>query len=432
MKQFPREPLSFIFLLAVALLSYVSTAAQNIRVNPDGVNVNSQGSTVVHLTFGPLTNRVPAEGCWCGELIPAPGGLGLACNPAKIFGCLPARFDFSQRSGAGNRGFTDIMSIPPSVARRAYQAALNGETSSFFYVRRFLSTAGLPDEFVPVTCRMSGGGARTPFALTDVKLSFALDKPILLVKTDEKLPPVKAEIAYNGTGRLKGRWEIVFPGEETPSETDLLTEATLPIEERGTQRRYTQLSTFNVFLPPDGKYTLPGPDPDRIPTLVNGEYQLLLRIEATDDKEADSNLTVVGAGPGVVHSGAVAGFPIPVLRYYVGGGPDSPLSNMLALLSPDDKVFLPGEKAVEFKWSELPQGAFYRLEIEDLTRQPVMSAVLLPGRGMYRAPPWLKDRIGGGVARWRVVALDRDGQPINETAWREFRLTEVKGDRQSE
>jgi hypothetical protein len=314
------------------------------------------------------------------------------------------------------------MSIPPSVARRAYQAALDGETSSFFYVRRFLSTAGLPDEFVAVTCRMSGGGARTPFALTDVKLSFAVDTPVLLVKTDEKLPSVKAEIAYNGTGRLKGRWELVLPGEETPSETDLLTEATLPVEERGTQRRYTQLSTFNVFLPPDGRYTLPGPDPARIPTRVNGEYQLLVRIEATDDKEADSNLTVVGAGAGVVHSGAVAGFPIPVLRYYVGGGPDSPLSNTLALLFPDDKVFLPTEKAVEFKWSELPQGAFYRLEIEDMARQPVMSAVVLPGRGMYRAPPWLKDRIGGGVVRWRVVALDRSGKTIGESPWRDFRL----------
>lgn len=427
MKRSPRRNPSLTLLLAITLLACGGSAAQTIRVNPDGVNVNSQGATVVHLTFGPLTNRVPAEGCWCGELVPAPGGLGLACNPAKIFGCLPARFDFSQRSGAGSRGFTDIMSIPPSVARRAYQAALDGERSSFFYVRRFISTAGLPDEFVPVTCRMSGGGARTPFALTDVKLSFAVDKPVLLVKTDEKLPSVKAEIAYNGTGRLKGRWEVVLPGEEAPSETDLLTEATLPVEERGTQRRYTQLSTFNIFLPPDGRYTLPGPDPARMPTGVNGEYQLLLRIEATDDKEADSNLTVVGAGPGVVHSGAVAGFPIPVLRYYVGAGPDAPLANTLALLFPEDKVFLPTEKVVEFRWSELPQGVFYRLEIEDMSAQPIMSAVLLPGQGRYRAPPWLKDRIGGGVVRWRVVALDRVGQTISETAWREFRLTEVEG-----
>ena len=33
--------------------------------------------------------------------------------------------------------FTDIMSIPPNVARRAYDAAAAGATSTFFYVRRF-------------------------------------------------------------------------------------------------------------------------------------------------------------------------------------------------------------------------------------------------------------------------------------------------------
>src|SRR4029079_11335034 len=146
--------------------------------------------------------------------------------------CLPARYDLSTRSGLASRGLTDIMSIPPSVARRAYQSALDGNPSSFFYVRRFINTAGGQDEFVNVTCRMSGGGARSPFSLTDVKLSFGIDKPILLLKPGEIVPPIKAEIAYNGTGRLKGRWEVVLPGEEIPSKTDLLTEATLPVEER--------------------------------------------------------------------------------------------------------------------------------------------------------------------------------------------------------
>lgn len=426
MNKFRRETLSItISLLAIVLLAQGRAGAQNIRVNPDGVNVNAQGATVVFLTFGPLTNMVPAEGCWCGELIPAPGGVGLACNPAKIFGCLPARFDLSQSSGSGSRGFTDIMSIPPSVTRRAYQAALDGETSSFFYVRRFISTVGLGDQFVPVTCRMSGGGARTPFALTDVKLSFAVDTPVVMVKTDERLTPVKAEIAYNGTGRLKGRWEVVLPGEETPSETDLVTEATLPIEERGTQRRYTQLSTFNVFLAPGGRHTLPGPDPARIPTRVSGEYQILLRVEATDDKEADSNLTVVGVGPGVVHSGAVAGFPLPVLRYYVGGGQDGQLNNEVSLLFPDDKTILPPQSMIEFRWSNTATAAFCRLEVVDMEGQPLLSAVLSPGKGFYRAPPWLREKVGQSNARWRVLLLNRQGQTVGGSGWHNFRLTKA-------
>jgi len=254
-------------------LSWWSSTAQRnqgIRVSPNGVNVNANGATVVLLTFGPLTTQAPAEGCWCGELTPATPDLGFKCNPAAIFGCLPARFDLSTPSGS--RGFTDIMTIPNSVTRRAYQAAEEGAASSFFYVRRFINTRGGRDEYVAVTCRMGSGGARTPFALTDVKLSFAVNKPVLIVNPGDKLPPIKAEIAYNGTGRLKGRWEVVKPGEELPSVRDLLTEATLPIEERGTQRHYTQISTFNYLLPPTGEFLLPGPDVSPLPNTVVEPY----------------------------------------------------------------------------------------------------------------------------------------------------------------
>lgn len=48
----------------------------------------------------------------------------LKCDPATIFGSLPARFNLSRPSG--NLGFSDVMSIPPSVARRAYQSAIDG------------------------------------------------------------------------------------------------------------------------------------------------------------------------------------------------------------------------------------------------------------------------------------------------------------------
>lgn len=399
----------------------VSAAAQ-VKVDPNGVNVNTSGATVIFLTFGGLNNQVPAEATWCGELISAAPAIGLKCNPATIFGSLPARFDLSTTSGT--RGFTDIMSIPPSVARRAYQAAASGAASSFFYVRRFVSTVGGPDEYVRVTCRMSGGGgARTPFSLTDVELKFAVDKPVLFVKAGEVLPPIKAVISYDGTGRLKGRWEVVMPGDELPSARDLLTEASLPVEDRSQQRRYTQIERFNVFLPPgSGKYELAGPEPSRLPMTVHGQYLVLLRVEAADDKEGDSNLATAGAGVGVVHSGAVAGFPLPVLRYFVGNGPDSSGAAAFSLLQPDDKAtFLAGQPA-EFSWADFTTASFFRLELTDLQNNPILSAMSLPGSGHYHAPPWLKDKAAGQVLRWRVVALDQKGNSVAETEWRAFKF----------
>ena len=404
-------------IVAIVILG-TAAQAQQISVNPTGVNVNAHGATTVFLTYGPIKDYVPAEACWAGELIPANPDLGLKPDPATIFGCLPARYDHSTASLAA--GFTDIMSIPPSVALRAYQAATDGVDSRFFYVRRFASTAGGPSQYVAVTCRLTGGGARTPFSLTDVRLAFDVDNPVLLIKSGEPVPRIKADITYTGTGRLKGRWEVVLPGEETPSETDLLTEATLPIERRGSQKRFTQLRRFDEFLPPVGKYTLKGPDPSQLPSKVEGPYLILLRVEAADDKEGDSDLVAVGVGPSVVHSGAVAGFPIPPLRYYIGSGTQTS-SGTLTLLSPAENEEWPAD-AIEFNWSASSSAALYKLEITNDDGATILSALLPPGIGSYRAPSWLKERSTNGRLRWRVTELEEKGNTVKESGWRVLKL----------
>lgn len=248
-------------ILFFILLSAGAARAQQIQVSPTGVNVSSQAATTAFLTYGPLNGYREADACWCGELIAAAPDVGMKCDPATVFGCLPARYDRSRLSGQD--AFTDVMSIPPSVVRRAYQQAQTGVDSRFFYVRRFVSTTGGPDQYVAVTCRLTGGGARAPLSLTDVKLSFDAAEAVPTVRPGAVLPRVRARIKYTGTGRLKGRWEVVLPGEGLPEARDLLTEATLPVEQRPLQRRYTQLGRFNVFLPPTSEYVLDGPDPPR-------------------------------------------------------------------------------------------------------------------------------------------------------------------------
>jgi hypothetical protein len=431
-----------IFIPIIFITFYsVDCQAQTISVSPSDVNAYSQGATSVLLTFGGLINKRPAESTWCGNLIPAAPDLGFKCDPATVFGRLPARYDQSVRSGIN--AYTDIMSITPEVARRAYLDAASGNTSTFFYVRRFVSTVGGPDEFVPVTIRLSGNGAGVPLSLTEVKLTWGVAKPILFVKTDEKLPRFEAEITYTGTGRLKGRWELVKPGEPPPEPRDLLTEATLPIEERGTQKRYTEISRFNVYLPPIGKVVLPGPEVWRVDESLNGLYLVLLRVEASDDKEGDTNLASVGAGGGVVHGGAVAGFSLPTLNYYVSNGsyqPVAPGSGVLTQLSPDERAVLPTDKPLDFTWTTTDNASTYRLEVEDLQGNPIISAILTAEAAKqgsaakpsdattprdtltYRAPSWLKDKIGISVARWRIVAFDQAAHRISQTDWRALRF----------
>lgn len=407
-------------LAVVAAATLAPPLSAQISRHPTGVNVNAQGASTVFITFGNLQGYVPDEALWCGELQPAAPDVGNMCDPSTIFGSLPLRSDLSRASG--DDGFTDIMSIPASVARRAYQAAAAGQASAFFYVRRFVDPSGVgPDQYVTVTCRMTGGGARTPLALLDVQLAFATEQAVQVVSANQAPPPLSARILYNGTGRLQGRWEVVVPGDEPPTQQDLLTEATLPVELRGTQRIYTELERFNYFLPPTGEFTVPGPDPSLLPTESEGAYMLLLRIEATADKEGDVDLAAAGAGEGTIVTGAVAGFPLPPLRYWVGRPSEltTTAASTFRLLEPLAGSALPTSGPVTFSWTSAPSALLYRVQFRSPDGDLLSSAVVEGGVLAYSAPPMLLEQASEGL-QWRVVALGTDGLPIRLTPWRDL------------
>jgi hypothetical protein len=424
-------------LLLAALSMTPPPAWAVVGVNPFGVNVRSSGSTSVFLTFQALDpGEAAVEAFWCGELqpalmaanpdlqLPVPVQLANPCVAGTVYGRLPLGLDRSRNSSsAGVANFTDIMTIPASVARRAYQDAQAGRNSAFFYVRRFAGPAG--ERFVVVTCRMAGGGARTPLALMDVRLTF--DVPgsapaVLALQRGQRPPAASATIQYNGSGSLRGRWEVVLPGDPEPTEDDLLTEATLPPEQRALQRRWTLVERFERLLPPTGHLVLPGPDPARLPVQADGAYKVLLRIEATDDKEATSN---TGGGRLAVAAG-VAGFAMPVLRYVVGGtGALLPEEGSTAG-APVQLAPAPGEALgtpAEFAWTDTAGALLMRLEVRaggDGAEAEVLSALVKPGVGRYAPPPWFIDAQRGKTLRWRVLALDGDGRALGRSGWRAF------------
>lgn len=401
----------------LALVVFLATpVSAQITRHPTGVNVNATNATSVFITFGNLNGKVPVEATWCGEIEPAAPAIGDRCVASTLYGRLPIRYDRLRASGVGVGGLTDVMTIPASVARRAYQAAARGEDSRFYYVRRFADPRGGPDEFVVVTCRLTDGGARTPFALSEVRLAFATGDPVLAAPLGESLPELSAEIHYNGTGRLRGRWELVRPGEQLPDANDLLTEATLPAEQRRTQRRYTELQRFDVFLPPGGPFTLEGPSSEQLPSDAPGMHLVLLRIEASDDKEGESNLGSAGTGNGIVAAGGVAGFAIPPLRYYVGEvDAVGTAFDAFSLLSPADDAPT-GARPISFRWRAHPRAAFTRIELAGAGDSLLVEAIIPRGTDRYDAPTVLLSR--ARVTRWRAVALSANGRAIQFTPWR--------------
>jgi hypothetical protein len=278
-----------------------------------------------------------------------------------------------------------------------------------------------------VTCRLTGGGARSPFSLVDVRVTFDNHAPgVLFVAPGDMPPPLSARIDYTGTGRLTGRWEVVLAGEEVPGADELLSEGSRPREARADRRRFTQLERFSVFLPPQGSVILPGPDPRRLPTMVEGTYRILLRIEATDDRETDSDLGAAGAGTGVVHSGGVAGFAMPVLPYVVAGEGARTTGReaaSLRLLAPSDSQVVDRDSTLAVVWSATTDAEFYRVEFETELGRPILSAILPRTARRYDASGSLIFGATARALRWRVVALDLHGTPHRHSVWRSLRLT---------
>jgi hypothetical protein len=181
-----------------------------------------------------------------------------------------------------------------------------------------------------------------------------------------------------------------------------------------------------LYLPPTGKIVLAGPEVWRVDESLNGLYQVLLRVEASDDREADTDLASVGAGAGVVHGGAVAGFPLPVLKYYVANA-SSPQPVITGnaevfLLQPADQALLSSNIPVDFSWSPMEDAVVYRFEVEDLLGTPVISAILPKSVGSYRTPSWFKDKVVDTIVRWRVIAFDQQKNSIATTEWRALRF----------
>ena len=394
-----------IILIAIFTLILTVSAFSQVAVSPSSVTAYSQGATSVYLTFSNVVNLTPVESVWCGSIISAAPSIGFKCDPTTIFGSLPARYN--QAKLINNR-YTDIMSITPTVTRRAYADAVKGNNSQFYYVRHFISTVGGLDEYVPVTIRLSGNGAGVPFSLTAVKLQWQDGvKVVPFIKPDEALPKITAEIKYTGTGRLVGRWEIVKPGEALPERRDLLSEAALPPEERGTQKRYTLLNRFNVNLPPGGKYTIPGPENWRIDKSIEGMYILLFRVEVSESSNSASNTS-----EGLISNGAVAGFPMPTLRYYVGNSSNVDVNQLtnVAIEGETDEI-----APIILTWKPVAETKIYRLEIEDETGKKVFSAIVLPTSRTYQLPSFIQALTTSKQLKWSVSAIGEGGKELEKT-----------------
>jgi hypothetical protein len=89
---------------------------------------------------------------------------------------------------------------------------------------------------------------------------------------------------------------------------------------------------------------------------------------------------------------------------------------------PEDQSVILTRPAI-FAWPVLsPRARLYRLEIQRLSGDQILAAIVLPELCLYRAPPLLEVKAGNEVLRWRVVGLDANGGQLVVSEWRTVRL----------
>lgn len=378
------------------------------------VDVAQAAPSTVQIRYSLAGADTPVAGQFCTALSVAyPSGGVTSVNP-----CLPgSSLGFANAAVGFGAGLQtgETLSIPESIARQASQRAAASGSGVFYFIRQFSS-----GKYAVVQLRLSGNAANAPLALTEVRLGFREGgslQNIGFFKRGQVLPAVSAFLRYQGAGVLRARWELVRPNDPPPTTLDLTAEASLSPLERAQQHRYQVLERVNVYLPAMGQAVLAGPNPKLLLNEDYGQYQLLLRIEASD------SLAGLPAG--------AAPFVLPVLRYYIGEG-NAPMVSAksapepITLLAPQAGAVLKKDAAVSFQWLENKGVSQYRLEIEANGKR-VYSARVAPraqdGVNRYTAPPFIAATLVNTVARWRVIALAADGRFIGESGWREIANT---------
>jgi hypothetical protein len=92
----------------------------------------------------------------------------------------------------------------------------------------------------------------------------------------------------------------------------------------------------------------------------------------------------------------------------------------LQLMLPQDEYAWNTGAPLNFSWVDVPNATLYRLEVE-ADGKSILSALVKPGVSQYAAPPWLAERAGKPL-RWRVIALNQQGEIVARSDWRSIQM----------
>ena len=137
-------------------------------------------------------------------------------------------------------------------------------------------------------------------------------------------------------------------------------------------------------------------------------YLLLFRVEVSDAGNSVSNI-----GGDTIATGAVAGFSMPTLRYYVSNSSNTDIQQIAGINTEVDDL-VTQTRPIVLSWKKIADAKLYRLEILDEDKT-VFTAMILPSSNEYQLPSFLRELVAAKPMKWRVTAVDDAGKVIDQS-----------------
>ena len=263
------------------------------------------------------------------------------CNAGTILGT-----EYASRttvpSGFVN-GFDAAVTIPEVVLNRVQQRIRSNPTNAlFFVVFQLIPAAGVNlgnganvPFFVQINFRFLGGSSGGK-ALTITEIKLVAQEPgrpevrnTIIDEGNRETGEFCLEIWYTGTGQVQGWWQLWTNNHPPITDIDLMTEASLPENQRRLQRDFLKIRRIREYFGPSGyiKLTLPY---SAIPEHIRGLALLLPRFLATRSRRSQLLDTNALVGNRSVDAGATFGGKLPthrVLNSIPEGAPYELLTN---------------------------------------------------------------------------------------------------------
>ena len=267
----------------------------------------------------------------------------------------------------GRATVSETITIPAVVSRRA-QAL---KTAAVEYRRTFNSTV-MDSRQTRVTIRFVREGAGE-LRVTRIRIYFQNGRPKITVKRNQRDLRVNADVRYEGTGLLKGYFEV---------DGRIIHRVQRHVV-------YGRSTGFNSV-------TFRTPMANVLPTFATGSHVVRFVVEVPDE-----------------------GIAFPHAVYFVTAQSAVP-QRPITLLSPEDGAVIDGGQA-QFSWT--PSGCYRTYRIDFFTEEkaaPFFSA--LCRNGYYRLPTVVvRTHFSPGRGyRWQVTGYDENHHITGQSAWRNF------------